>query len=371
MCCACSTGSSAKAYLQAPGPEDAKRVLVLVSNEVSDDISLIDSQTDEVLRSVPVGKRPRGMKVSPDGSKLYVALSGSPRGGPNVDERTLPPPDRSADGIGVVEIGSLVPNAVGNLALPSRDGVMQQVAALEPRVVQTKLPSGDDPESVDATPDGRILAVANEDAARLRLMDAQTGAELASIEVGIEPEGVRFHPNGKVVYVLSEASDRLDVIDVNERRIIATLTVGKRPRSIVFDPEGERAYVSCELAERVDVIDARAHRLLTSIPIDGTPKALPMGLALDPTEDRLYVSLGRAGEVAVINTRSLRLLTRIGEVGARPWGIAVSPDGDKVYTANGPSGDVSVIDARSLQVVRRVPAGKMPWGLALVRVRGD
>lgn len=350
-------------------------MLVLVSNEVSDDVSLIDGETDQLLRSVPVGKRPRGMRVSPDGSKLYVALSGSPRGGPNVDERTLPPPDRSADGIGVVDVGSLLPGAQGNPAQPSAngagDGIVQQVAALAPRVALTKLPSGDDPETVDATPDGRILAVANEDAARLRLMDAQSGAVLASIEVGIEPEGVRFRPDGKVVYVLSEASDRLDVVDMSERRILTTLTVGKRPRSIVFDPEGKHAYVSCELAERVDVIDAQQHRLLTSIAIDGSPKALPMGLALDPMEDRLYVSLGRAGEVAVINTRSLRLLTRIGEVGARPWGIALSPDGDKVYTANGPSGDVSVIDARTLQVVRRVPAGSMPWGLALVRVRGE
>jgi YVTN family beta-propeller protein len=58
-------------------------------------------------------------------------------------------------------------------------------------------------------------------------------------------------------------------------------------------------------------------------------------------------------------------------VGARPWGIALSPDGNKVYTANGPSGDVSVIDSRTLQVVRRIPAGTMPWGLALVRVRED
>src|SRR5262245_43948792 len=89
---ACSNSSN-KAYLQAPGPEDAKQLLVLVSNEASNDLSIIDGETDQLLRSLPVGKRPRGLKVSPDGSKVYVALSGSPRGGPNVDESTLPPPD--------------------------------------------------------------------------------------------------------------------------------------------------------------------------------------------------------------------------------------------------------------------------------------
>jgi len=370
VCCACSTGSSGKAYLRAPGPEDAKQLLVLVSNEASNDISLIDGATDVVLRSLPVGKRPRGLKVSPDGSKVYVALSGTPRGGPNVDESTLPPPDRSADGIGVVDIASLTPNAQGDMALEPKAGVVQQVGALQPSILHGKLESGDDPETIDSTPDGRILAVANEDSAKLRLMDAQTGALLANIGVGLEPEGLRFRPDGKVVYVTSEAIDRLDVIDVAERRVIATVPVGKRPRSILFSPDGDRAYITCELASRIDVIDSRAHRTLTSIEIEGTPKAMPMGMALDPSEQRLYVSLGRAGEVAVIDVRSLRLLTRIADVGARPWGIALSPDGDKVYTANGPSGDVSVIDTRSMTVIHRIPVGKMPWGLGLVRVRG-
>jgi YVTN family beta-propeller protein len=342
----------------------------LVSNEASNDISLIDGATDVVLRSLPVGKRPRGLKVSPDGSKVYVALSGTPRGGPNVDESTLPPPDRSADGIGVVDIASLTPNAQGDMALEPKAGVVQQVGALQPSILHGKLESGDDPETIDSTPDGRILAVANEDSAKLRLMDAQTGAaagqhwrraRAGGAALSTRRQGGVRHERGH----RSSGCDRR-----GERRVIATVPVGKRPRSILFSPDGDRAYITCELASRIDVIDSRAHRTLTSIEIEGTPKAMPMGMALDPSEQRLYVSLGRAGEVAVIDVRSLRLLTRIADVGARPWGIALSPDGDKVYTANGPSGDVSVIDTRSMTVIHRIPVGKMPWGLGLVRVRG-
>ena len=36
------------------------------------------------------------MRVSPDGTQLFVALSGSPIGGPNVDESKLPPADNYA-----------------------------------------------------------------------------------------------------------------------------------------------------------------------------------------------------------------------------------------------------------------------------------
>jgi PQQ-dependent catabolism-associated beta-propeller protein len=342
-CVACDSGGNA--HLAAPGPKDAKQLLVLVSNEDSNDISFIDEASDAVVRSVPVGKRPRGLKVSRDGRKLYVALSGSPRGGPNVDESTLPPPDRGADGIGVMD--------------------------LESAAMQTRLPSGNDPETVDSSPDGRLLAVANEDSAQVRLLDADTGAVIANIPVGLEPEGLQFRPDGRYVYVTSEANDRIDVIDVNERRVTTVIPTGKRPRNVLFSPDGKRAYVTCELAERVDVIDAIEHRALTSIEIVGTPKAMPMGMALDDSAQRLYVSLGRAGEVAVIDTGAFRLIQRIADVGKRPWGIALTPDGDKIYTANGPSGDVSVIDARSLRVIRKIPVGKQPWGLGLVRVKGN
>ncbi|MEO8181183.1 MAG: beta-propeller fold lactonase family protein [Deltaproteobacteria bacterium] len=373
-----SCDSSGRAYLAAPGPEDAKQLVLLVSNEASNDISFVDAASDTVLRSVPVGKRPRGLKVSPDGARLYVALSGTPRGGPNVDESQLPPSDHSEDGIGVVDLAAI--------SLAPKDGIVTQTAALQPgdgagpagaglsgggsTALQAKLVSGNDPETIDSSPDGQLLAVANEDSAQVRLIEARSGSLIATIPVGLEPEGLRFRPDGRVVYVTSEASDQLDVIGVNERRVIATLPVGKRPRNILFSPEGDHAYITCELAGRIDVIDAQAHRTLTSIEIAGTPKAMPMGMALDPSEHRLYVTLGRAGEVAVIDTRSLRLLQRIEGVGARPWGIALTPDGDKIYTANGPSGDVSVIDARSLQVIRRIPVGKQPWGLGLVRLRG-
>ena len=52
-----------------------------------------------------LGKRARGIHPSPDGKTIYVALSGSPiECGPNVDESTLPPPDKSADAIAVFDI---------------------------------------------------------------------------------------------------------------------------------------------------------------------------------------------------------------------------------------------------------------------------
>ena len=46
---------------------------------------------------------------------------------------------------------------------------------------------------------------------------------------------------------------------------------------------------------------------------------------------------------------------------------ALTSDGKKLYTANGPSNDVSVVDTDKLQVIGTVPAGKIPWGVAIGR----
>ena len=60
---------------------------VYVTNETGGDLSVIDAATNMVVATIPLGKRPRGIVASPDRTRFcYVALSGSPIGGPNVDE---------------------------------------------------------------------------------------------------------------------------------------------------------------------------------------------------------------------------------------------------------------------------------------------
>src|ERR671923_1192612 len=77
------------ALLSACVSEDASvsdASFVYVSNEDSNDISVIDARGDTVVATLPVGKRPRGILLSPDGRTVYVALSGSPKASPGIDE---------------------------------------------------------------------------------------------------------------------------------------------------------------------------------------------------------------------------------------------------------------------------------------------
>lgn len=73
--------------------EGTDKIRVYISTEDSGEIVVIDPEANQVLERISVGKRPRGIKLAPDGKLLYVALFGSPSAGPGVDESKLPAPD--------------------------------------------------------------------------------------------------------------------------------------------------------------------------------------------------------------------------------------------------------------------------------------
>src|SRR5436309_564312 len=83
---------------------------VWVSNERSNDVTVIEGGTHKLVATISVGKRPRGIHVSPDGKRVYVATSGSPIAPPPLpgmkesaaDDDGEKAGDRSADGIAVV-----------------------------------------------------------------------------------------------------------------------------------------------------------------------------------------------------------------------------------------------------------------------------
>ena len=330
-------GCSKKAEpVQAPARDER----VYVSDEDGGHVVVISTASDAVIARIAVGKRPRGLRVSPDGTRLFVALSGLPKAGPGVDESKLPPADPSADGIGIVDLAQL-------------------------KLLRT-ISAGKDPELFDITGDGKRLWVSNEDTAEASLVDVAAGQVVKRAPVGKEPEGVSIHPGGKVVYVTSEADNSVSVLDIESGQPVAQIATAARPRSVVFTPDGARAFVSCENAHTLTLIDARTHTRTGELELPGDG-VRPMGMVVSPDGHTLYVSGGRGKTVHVIalDGAAPQVKATIANVGARPWGIGVTSKGDRLYTANGSAGDVSVIDLATGTVTRHIAVGGSPWGLAI------
>ena len=136
---------------------------IFVSNEKSGNLTVASGAGFKVVATIPVGKRPRGIHASPDGKTVYVALSGTPiepppkldaNGNPvfqkgRDDEEDKAPADKSADGIGLVDVAQ--------------------------KKFLRKISAGSDPEQFCLSPDGKRIYIANEDVGVATVLDAETG----------------------------------------------------------------------------------------------------------------------------------------------------------------------------------------------------
>lgn len=311
---------------------------VYVTDEGSGDLTVIAGPSNAVIGTWPLGKRPRGLAASPDGKWLYVALSGSPRARPGVDEKTLPPADKTADGIGVV-------------ALPS--GHVQRV-----------LTGVSDPEQLAVSADGSRIYVASEDTGRVVVLRSADGGISNQLDVGGEPEGVAVDPRTGRVGVTSETDNTVALLEPEGVRLLGKIPVGQRPRDLAFTADGKQLFVTGENDDSLTLIDVPSSTVRRTLRLEGEDLR-PKGVVVSPDGARVYVSTGRGARVVALDARTLQALGSV-RVGQRPWGLALSPDGHFLYTANGPSNNVSVIDTARLVLIATIPVGNGPWGVAVV-----
>jgi YVTN family beta-propeller protein len=311
---------------------------VYITNEDSEDLSVISTLTNEVIHKMPVGKRPRGLRVAPDGKSIFVALSGSPK---------CPPWMSDAD--------------CGKQTTDKTQDGIAQVDVINKKIMRI-LPAGSDPEQFDLTSDGKKIIIANEDVGKSTSVDTESGKIIAETPVGKEPEGVRLNPDNSLCYITSESDNGISVLKTATSEVIANIKVGLRPRDVVFTKDGKRAYISGESDASITVVDVATHQPIATYHLKaGT---MPVGMVLSKDEKKLYIAGGRGHSVSEVDVADGKTLRTV-EVQKRPWGIGMTGDGTFLYTANGSSNDVSVIDVKKMEVVKTVSVGKGAWGVAV------
>lgn len=344
-------------------------LLVYVTNEESNNVSVINRQTGEVVATVLVGKRPRGVAVGVrrDALRVYVANSGSHSLSvinPTTNKVDTEVPIRfgwGAEGVAVARINPdkelvFVTNYSSN-NISVIDGTTYQelekvnvgsgpvAIAADPPVdalLNARSLSTDDVNTLRSyrekffnvyvvNKNSKDISVVRMDLSTLKSVDVSNlGVEWSPISLGVD------YPRGKV-YITNYDTDKLSVMDIlkfvrgSRSNVISTINnIGISGIGVVADPSFDRVYLLREIPgdvvvirpfpEGSDTIRAVLTPIIAAIAVEKAPRALLM----DPESRKLYVVNRGSNDVSVID-KTTRNVEQIIPVGRKPYGITMFP----------------------------------------------
>ncbi len=265
--------------------------LVYVSSLVTGQVTVIETLTNTIVTTIPVGAGAAGLDMTTDGTRLYVA---------------------TATGIRVVETAT--------------------------NTVVATIPVGGNGESLDValSPDGTRAIASQHNGNTAVLIDTVTNAVIATIVVGSDPNEVTFSRDGSLAYVSNFGSNTVSVIDVATQAVTATIAVGTPPRDLELSLAGTHLYVANLGSHNISVIDTATNTVVQTFLSGGNQ---PVGIAFSPDGQRVYVSNLGSNTVAIFDAATNTPIVTLGTA-AGPAGLGICADGNaflaagRTFTAN-------------------------------------
>jgi YVTN family beta-propeller protein len=201
----------------------------------------------------------------------------------------------------------------------------------------------------DSDPGATVTAV------NLALGSADPG-----ITTGTLPDAVAASPDGRLVLVADEGEDELTVLDASDGDVVATIPTGVEPDAVAVSPDGSIAVVANSDDGTVTPVNLRTLRAEPPVKVGGQPDAVGIG---GPDGRTALVANLAEGTVTPVNLETMKAGSSI-RVGMEPDAIAVSPDGDSALVADLGSDAVTLVNLVTLTASPSVSVGVAPTGIA-------
>ena len=338
--------------LAVAGPTFAATAKVYVADEGADTVSVIDATSFKKVGSIPVGRGPHNVQVSPDGKWVWVTNNGEPGPLTATITETMP-------------AGQVPKSEHGAMAGAGAQAGAVWLIDTATDAVTAKVPVGKHPAHVVVTSDGRTAYITNGGDNSVSVVDTAAQSVLGVIAVGASPHGLRIRPDGKQAWVADLKGGTVSVIDTETRKRVAQIAAGKGPAQVGFTPDGRYAFVSLSEENRVAVIDAASRKVLRRIAVGTVP------IQLYATPDSKLVLVANQGTpekpgttVSVIDVARMKVAATIA-TGAGAHGVVIDRDGTRAFVTNTYANTVSVIDIAERKVIATVPVGKGPNGISM------
>ena len=303
------------------GALPAAAAQLFVTNTKSDSVSIIDTDTLEVVGTIPLGKgKPNRIVFHPDGKLAWVVY------------------DKSHD-LGVIDA--------------------------EARKLVRRVKVGGNPYNLAFTPDGRHLLVLDwsSDASQDEVIFYDLEAEkiVGRVEVSTWPAHGVFSRDGNLVYVSGETAGDVTVIDVVARTIVTRIVHGGGDAmGLALTADGSTLYAAAGENRAILKIDTATHKTVGQIALPGIVHEAT--LTLDGKF--LYTTLRKANKIVVVSTEDDTIVATIPQKGY-PDLVTMEPSGKWALVTNRHADQVTVIDVKTHRQIKAIPVGRAPHGMAL------
>jgi YVTN family beta-propeller protein len=341
-----------------------------VANGLDDNLSIIDSETNEVIKTISTGINPHNLSASPDGSVVYVINAGAhdrdpaAHGGSSEDSASE---RNQMENEGHSSSAAQGHSGAGMAAMDATDALENSLWAFDSGSgnVLARIPVGMGPTHPVPSQDGRWVYVTNTDGDSVSVISTSSWKVVATIEELPEPHDGELTPDGKLLYLATSDDSTLTVVDTDTRTVVKRFTVGVKPRGVAAGGENGRiAYLTNKGDGTLSIIDVQAEKIVNTVPVGKGAHAL----RVSPDGSTVYVALSKEDAVAVVEASTGKVLEKI-PVGKTPEQIDLSRDGLWLFASNNGESTVSVIDTISQTVVATMPVGQGTYGLQAVSAK--
>lgn len=336
---ACASTESQKATAQSSD-------LLYVCNQGSASVSVIDTQTLEIVKTIDLKElgfsptaKPHHIAVLPDGS-WFLSLIG--------DNKVLKfgPDDKLIGSIDYEVPGMLIYNKPKNQVLVGRSmsavNPPMRIGFIDPEKITVEeidifYPR---PHALNVHPNGEVaysaslaqnsMGAISTDDGSMKLKN-EDGKPNVIVQFAVAPDGMSMigTSEGKAMAFFYDLTDPLNPTAVD------SVSVEHMPWHPIYSPDGKRIFFGNKMMNTVTVLDAKSHDVLKVIKGNGISE--PHGSALSVDGKRLFISnnnlkggykpmdssvdAASVGTVVVINTDSYEI-EKVIEVGANATGLS-------------------------------------------------
>lgn len=244
-----------------------------ITTDLGDTLLSIDTATNAILATIPVGHLPHGVATAQIGNRVYVGNEGS--------------------------------NTVSVI-----DSAINAVVAT--------IPVGQCPEGIAVNPVGTKVYVVNTCSSTVSVIDTSSNTVIATIPTDTSAQGIVVNTSGSRVYVANGGGHHILVIDTASNTVAGKIflqsgTCSCQSTGIAISPDGTRLYMSHYTLNSIGVVDVATNTVIGYIPVGTDPE----GIALNSTGTRLYVANRGSATVSVIDTLTNSVIATV-PVGGSP-----------------------------------------------------